>query len=78
MTPPFSWASLNSQSHAHIPTDGSQECFLLDVGDAGGLLLLLQQFEAGKRKKYFTVDILAGELKGLADKRILFGAGRGG
>lgn len=78
MTPTPSWASLNSQSHAHVQTNGSQECFLLGAGDAAGLLLLLQQFDAGKRKKCFTVKILAGVLKGQADKRILFVAGGGG
>lgn len=78
MIPTSSWASLNSRSHAHLQTSGSQECFLLGVGDAGGLLLLLQQFEAGKRKKYFTISVWARVLKGQADKRILFGAGGGG
>lgn len=78
MTPTSSWASLNSQSHARVQTNGSQECFLLGVGDAGGLLLLLQQFEARKRNKYFTINVLARVLKGQADKRILFGAGGGG
>lgn len=34
--------------------------------------------EAGKGKKYFTVNILAHALKGQADKRILFGAGGSG
>lgn len=76
LPPGHHWAV--SQSHAHAQTDGSQECFLLDIGDAGGLLLLLQQFQSGKRKKCFIVSILASVLKGQADKRIVFGAGRGG